>query len=472
MTTVIIVVNLARNPVVSSPVDTVKSIKKGGDGQAANMILLCRGVLNTPKNVGWALPIESKKRRERMKKISALAVAGVFVASLAGTAFAEGTDVKVSGEIRIRDEWKNNYSDFNKDAGDQYNAITQRTRVNVDAKIDEKTKAYVSLENNRNFGSSGPAFANTAGDSVGIYQAYVVLDKLFDQPLMFKAGRTKISLGAQRLAGANDWGPGQTFDSLILGYNVDAVSVTGFALTGVDRNGTTTSENGTLNGIYATVKSIPVTGIDVYAIQKSDIASLGESFFTYGARVNGTAMNIDWDVEAALQSGDHATSIKKEASAVWLLAGYSLPEVAKLRIGAEYDMLTGDKSSSADKNEGFDQLYYTKHSTSTQHSVYGVTDYIEGVGFGLKALSVNVSAEPVDGLKLLAEYWSFDSNTGNDDKTIGNEINVQTWYAVSKNTNLHAYYAMFTPSSDYADFVSGGKKDAATDLVLQLQVAF
>ncbi|MEK6817062.1 MAG: hypothetical protein AABY09_05585, partial [Nanoarchaeota archaeon] len=68
--------------------------------------------------------------------------------------------------------------------------------------------------------------------------------------------------------------------------------------------------------------------------------------------------------------------------------------------------------------------------------------------------------------------WSFDSNTGNDDKTIGNEINVQTWYAVSKNTNLHAYYAMFTPSSDYADFVSGGKKDAATDLVLQLQVAF
>lgn len=411
-----------------------------------------------------------------MKKISALAVAGVFVASLAGTAFAEGTDVKVSGEIRIRDEWKNNYTDFNNDGRDQTNMITQRTRVNVDAKIDEKTKAYVSLENNRNFGSSGPAFANTAGDSVGIYQAYVVLDKLFDQPLMFKAGRTKISLGAQRLAGANDWGPGQTFDSLILGYNVDAVSVTGFALTGVDRSAAiiTPNNNGTLNGIYATVKSIPVTGIDVYAIQKNDIASLGESFFTYGARVNGTAMNIDWDVEAALQSGDHATSIKKEANAVWLVAGYSLPDVAKLRIGAEYDMLTGDKSSSADKNEGFDQLFYTKHSTSTQHSVYGVTDYVETVGAGLKALSVNVSAEPVDGLKLLAEYWSFDSNTGNDDKTIGNEINVQAWYALSKNTGLHAYYAMFTPTSDLAvyKFGAGAKKDAVSDSVLQLQVAF
>ena len=52
-----------------------------------------------------------------MKKISALAVAGVFVASLAGTAFAEGTDLKISGEIRLRDQWTNN-KDYNADAGD------------------------------------------------------------------------------------------------------------------------------------------------------------------------------------------------------------------------------------------------------------------------------------------------------------------------------------------------------------------
>ncbi|MBM2838717.1 MAG: putative outer membrane protein [Deltaproteobacteria bacterium] len=431
-----------------------------------------------------------------MKKISALAVAGVFVVSLAGTALAEGTDVKVSGEIRIRDQWTNN-KDWNADAGDVKNAITQRTRVNVDAKINEKTSAYVSLENNRIWGSSGPTFTNgvtttstgttvnsvTADtDLVGIYQAYVVLDKLFDQPLLFKAGRTKVALGNQRLVGANDWLAGQSFDSLILGYNIDAVSVTGFSVTGVDRNSTTSSENGTLNGLYVTIKAVPVTGIDVYAIQKKELAgaaTTGQNFFTYGARVNGAVMNIDWDVEGALQSGDSSvagtTTTKKSASAIWAIAGYSLPEVAKLRIGAEYDILSGQKSTGTD-DTAFDHLFLTKHSTSAQHSVYGVTDYVETLGaIGLKALSINVSAEPVEGLKLLAEYWTFDSNTGTDDKTLGNEINVQAWYAVTKNTGLHAYYAMFTPTSDLANFVAGAtgaKKDAATDLVLQLQVAF
>jgi len=423
-----------------------------------------------------------------MKKISALAVAAVFVVSLAGTALAEGTDVKVSGEIRIRDQWTNN-KDWNADAGDVKNAITQRTRVNVDAKIDEKTKAYVSLENSRNFGSSGPTFSNTTNgtvagtaatgsetDLVGVYEAYVVLDKLFDQPLMFKAGRTKVALGNQRLVGANDWLAGQTFDSLILGYNIDAVSVTGFSVTGFDKNSIDSDVNGTLNGLYVTVKAVPVTGIDIYAIQRNELASTtattGQNFFTYGARVNGAAMNIDWDIEAALQSGDHSATVKKNPSAIWLHAGYSLPDVAKLRIGAEYDMITGDKTSA--DNEGFDLLFKTGHSNSTQHSNYGITDYIEGAGYGMKALSLNVSAQPVDGLKLLAEYWNFSSNTGDSDKDLGNEINVQTWYAISKSTNLHAYYAMFTPTSDLAVAVNGAgaKKDAATDLVLQLQVSF
>ena len=406
-----------------------------------------------------------------MKKISALAVAGVFVASLAGTVFAEGVDVKVSGEIRVRDEWKDNYTDFDSDAGDVINYIVQRTRVNVDAKIDEKTQAFVSLEHNGNFGTSSPAFSNTAANSVGIYQAYVVLDKLFDQPLMFKAGRTKVALGNQRLVGANDWLAGQSFDSLILGYNIDAVSVTGFSVTGVDRNSSPSDVNGHLNGIYVTVKAVPVTGIDVYAIQKSELAGAaitGQNFFTYGARLNGAVMNIDWDVEGALQSGDSSTTQDKDASAIWAIVGYSLPEVAKLRIGAEYDLLSGQDSSTDDT--AFDHLFPTKHSTSQQHSVYGITDIVEAnLGFGLQAWSINASAEPVDGLKLLAEYWNFSSeeDMANGKTEIGNEMNLQVWYGISKSTTLHAYYAAFTPSSDFA-----AKQDAATDLVLQLQVAF
>ena len=72
-------------------------------------------------------------------------------------------------------------------------------------------------------------------------------------------------------------------------------------------------------------------------------------------------------------------------------------------------------------------------------------------------------------MKFLAEYWNFSSaeDMANGKTAIGSEMNLQAWYAVTKSTGVHAYYAMFTPSSDFA-----AKQDAATDLVLQLQVAF
>jgi len=433
-----------------------------------------------------------------MKKISALAIAGVFAASFAGTAFAEMADVKVGGEIRVRDEWQNNYSDFNKDTGDQHNMIVQRTRVNVDAKVDEKVRAYVSLENNRNWGSSGPAFSNTAGDSVGLYQGYVQLDKLFDQPLSFKAGRQKMALGSQRLIGANDWQAGQSFDGWNLGYSADAFNVNLFALTIADTNSSGTTRDSYLNGLYVTVKSIPMNTLDVYAIQKegqntvltgtSATASTtvdGASFITYGARIDGNAMNIDWNAEAAFQSGDSAkigtTTVSKSANAFWLRAGYTVPQAAGLRIGAEYDQLSGNKSTDTD-DKSFDQLYPTKHAISQQYSVYGITDivekYIAAAGHpGLQAFSINASAKPVEGLKLLAEYWNYSTaedyaTASGTSKKVGSEVNVQAWYDLSKSTSLHAYYAQFTPESDFSNGVATGKTDAATDAVLQLQVAF
>lgn len=430
------------------------------------------------------MPTESKKRRKRMKKITALAIAGVLTASFAS---AEMADVKVGGEIRIRDQWQNNYTDFSSDSPDKTSMITQRTRINIDAKVDERVKAYVSLENNRVWGSSGPAFSNTTNgnndpatdkvtgsetDLVGIYQAYVVIDKLFDQPLMFKAGRQKVALGAQRLAGANDWGPGQTFDAWILGYNIDTVSANLFSMTGVE-NGAI--NDGMLDGLYVTLKSVPMNTVDVYAIKKSNINDPDQDFMTYGARIAGNVSNIDWDAELALQNGDSADGVDKSASAFWVVAGYSLPEVSGLRIGAEYDQLSGDDGTDATKDEAFDHLFLTKHSISKQHSVYGVTDAIEGyvtggiggVMPGLKALSINASAKPVEGLSLLAEYWSFDSNVGSDDIAIGTEMNLQVWYDITKAASLHAYYAQFTPSSDLA-----ADGDAATDMVLQLEVKF
>lgn len=481
-----------------------------------------------------------------MKKISALAIAGVFTASLAATAFAEMADVKVGGEIRVRDVVTNNY-DFNKDNADRNNTVTSRTRVNVDAKIDETTKAYVSIQNTKVWGDNAFATGNasvnangntlsTGEDTTDVKEAYLQLDKLFGQPLSLKLGRQQLAYGEHRLIGNFEWSNiGRSFDALKLAYNQDAFSLDLFtakvreagALNAVGTEVPTkagdptsylvNSEDSYFNGLYATVKSIPTSTLDLYLLQKKDSATSTDAngssatvsgavnkqdILTYGARINGGAMNIDWTAEGAIQTGDAGKdtsivnaggvtntstgTIDKEASFYALRAGYTIPEAASLRIGAEYVSATGDKKAD-DKDKTFDNLY------PTNHPLYGVSDVADTntlsgpSGYGLTAWSINASAKPVKGLKLLAEYWNYSATedytytkkggaTATDD-AIGNEFNIQAWYAISENVGLHAYWARFSPDSNYAQKKNGSatvdaKDDAADNVTLQVAVKF
>ena len=407
-----------------------------------------------------------------MKKISALAVAGVFVASLAGTAFAEGTDLKISGEIRVRHVEQNNY-DMNSDAGDASNTTTQRTRVNVDAKVNETTKAYISLQDTRIWGSE----ANTAstgneavtqnaakdvtatGQAVDVSQAYVQLDKLAGQPLSLKLGRQALAYGDQRLIGAFEWSDNaRRFDALKFAYNHEAVNVD-FFLANIKENGIANPADAQFNGLYLTAKTIPLhKALDVYLLQKANTAA-GENIMTYGLRLDGGTAGIDWTAEAAFQSGDATSAAKKKANMYALKAGYTLPQIASLRIGAEYDFASGQDTST--DNTAFDNLY------PTNHPLYGVTD-ITGTNSlsDLKAMSLNVGAKPAEGLRVVAEYWSYSKDQGAT-TAIGNEMNVQAWYALNSNVDLHGFIARFTPSSDFS-----ATTDPADNVTLQLAVKF
>lgn len=413
-----------------------------------------------------------------MKKITALAIAGVFTASLAATAFAE-SDVKVGGEIRVRHVEVNNNGDFNNDNGDASNTTSQRTRVNVDAKVNETTKAFIQLQDTRTWGLEASTASTgteeegvgTGAESVDLAQGYVQLDQLFGQPLSLRLGRQILAYGDHRLIGSFEWSDNaRRFDALKLMYNTDAFSADlFFSNIGEVGVGTDTS----FNGLYATLKMIPMNSLDLYLLQKSGTAKL--NVLTYGARLNGGAMNIDWTAEAAMQNGDKTATVKREAMMYAIKGGYTLPEVAGLRIGAEYDFASGDDGSDATKDKSFDNLY------PTNHPLYGVMDMTLGGRTeanrlsDLKAFSINVGAKPAEGLKLLAEYWNFSTdkkyNAGGD-TAVGTEMNLQAWYALSKNVNLHGFIAQFTTDSKFADAFYATKKDAATNVTLQLAVNF
>lgn len=442
-----------------------------------------------------------------MKKISALAIAGVFTASLAATAFAEMAEVKVGGEIRVRDVVTNNY-DYSDKSSDRNNTVTQRTRVNVDAKIDETTKAYISLQDTRVWGqdTNGAGKFDTAttgndGNAVDVSQAYVQLDQLFGQPLSLKLGRQVLAYGEHRLIGSFEWSNyARRFDALKLIYNTDAFSVDLWTakvkeegdLNGVGTevpasatttgNYTTNNEDGYFNGLYVTLKNIiPANTLDLYALQKTNTDAANDlNVLTYGVRLNGAGAGVDWTLEGALQTGEVNETVDKDASFYAIKAGYTVPNTPSLRIGAEYVAASGNEptTTGADKDdEAFDQLY------PTNHPLYGVSDVAAtNTLSNLTAWSINVSAKPVKGLKLLAEYWNYETDedytiTGTTSKSdkIGNEFNIQAWYALTSNVDLHAYWARFTPDSDFVGKTTAGvakDDDPADNVTLQVAVKF
>lgn len=413
-----------------------------------------------------------------MKKIKVLAVAGVFTASLAATAFAEMADVKIGGEIRVRAE---NVKTEGSTGRGQY---LQRTRVNVDAKVNETTKAYIQLQDSRTWGSDGTTTGlGTANENeaVDVSQAYFQLDKLADQPLSVRVGRQALSYGDQRLVGGLEWSNfARRFDALKLMYNTEAFSVDLWTAKLVEAGTGTASADTDFNGLYLTVKTVPNNTIDVYALQnKTDKYSSSviatspneQDIMTYGVRVAGKVADLDYGVEYALQSGDNTANVDQESSAYAVKAGYTIPAVMGLRVGAEYDFASGDPDTVANsdgKNENFQNLY------PTNHYLYGYTDDV--TWSNIKATSVNVSAKPMADLSVAAEYWMYTEaekiGAGDD---AGTEMNLIAKYKLNPNVALEAAYVSRTAGDDatkdyFGNAIAKDKSSAFT--YLQASVTF
>ena len=105
-----------------------------------------------------------------MKKVLATVAAASIVAAGA-PAFA--ADVDLSGQVRVRYEQKNNFTDLDNDTGDVSDNTSQRTRLSASVKIDDQTSAKITLNDARYYGESGTT--NDAADIV-LNEGYLKID--------------------------------------------------------------------------------------------------------------------------------------------------------------------------------------------------------------------------------------------------------------------------------------------------------
>ncbi len=166
--------------------------------------------------------------------LTALSLSVVMVGGMVANAAA--ADVTFGGQLRPRFEvFEQN--DFNDTTEPTY-IISTRIRLNVNAKINDKTSAFIQMQARGVYGAGGHGAGTTGGipapligdrnaaspsdgvTDVGLHQAYFTLNDFFGAPVDLKFGRQEVVLDGHRLFGHTGWTQGaQTHDAIRLTHN-------------------------------------------------------------------------------------------------------------------------------------------------------------------------------------------------------------------------------------------------------------
>jgi hypothetical protein len=136
-----------------------------------------------------------------VKKVTLIAALAAL-AGLTSSTFADVQNIRLSGDVRVRGYYLANANDN----GDQINSrdnsfITQRTRVKIEADLEDHVLVVVTLMADGQWGSNQDASVNYGGNNrdrawtVGISEAYVQLNELFYSPATLKLGRQYLNYG-------------------------------------------------------------------------------------------------------------------------------------------------------------------------------------------------------------------------------------------------------------------------------------
>lgn len=304
----------------------------------------------------------------------------IFVCLLLLIAFAipsgyADTEVKFSGQFRARSELDKR--SLVEDAHwMQYYLF--RTRVNVEATVDENTHAFVQFQDSRLAGDKnqfGELESGTLNDSknVDVHQAYVKVDRLFFNGFGMKAGRFEVKLGNERVFGAVGWdNVGRAWEGIKAFYKGKNFKVTGMQLKAYEANNEFFNQDFDIYGATLKINDInwDFFGFwerdkDTTLSNKSGLNNLDR--YDIGTYYSGTQENFDFDFNFVYQFGNYAAFdnswVEYDISAFLLTAGfmYNFESQYKTAVGFGVDYTSGDDDFTDNTNHAYNNLYFTGH---------------------------------------------------------------------------------------------------------------
>jgi len=367
-----------------------------------------------------------------MSKRLIVVLALLFVVGTSFAAFAEVQNVKVSGDILVsgvaRDHFNLATNEGDKSVLKQSFLMSQ-IRLRVDADLTDNVSATVRLINERIWnGQNDTANDTGSASNIDLDLAYVTLKEFLYSPLSFTVGRQEINFGNGLIMGnakvglntsniPTDLSERKAFDAIraTLNYDPLVIDLVYAKIKQFNAGDRDTINLTGINATYAVNKNTNVSGYyyfkrDNFKADKDGATTSGrgkeDKANTVGALITSTLIeDLTLSGEAAYQFGrndSNNTSQKKhDAWALQAMADYTFAKVKTTpKIGASYTYLSGSKSTTDTRNDGWDPMFYDQ---KLNNITYALLPFTNMSVFNLKA-----SCKPMDDVTIAAVYGWYD----------------------------------------------------------------
>lgn len=308
----------------------------------------------------------------------------------------------LSGEIRVREEYWNNYygPGANSDGRESFDYAHMRTRLRFDVDIEKDLTAVIELQDVRTWGDGMTTTSDDEG--VDIKRSAFMVHNLLNEPLTVEVGRYVMYYGDQRLIGHLEWvDQGRTYDGFRTSYAPDDWYFDVFFVR-VNDLAFDDSDDRDFYGVYSGTKPAgDFPGIEGYCLYyRDDVRQTGtplsdtkQRILTVGSRLHAKMDHFDYTGEAAIQTGDDGED-DLFAYAFALTGGLTFADCPwKTRVGGEISHATGDRRGTDSDSQQFKTLF------PTNHIFYGYADLIGWSN--MWNFSANVRTHP-------DEFWTFE----------------------------------------------------------------
>lgn len=311
-----------------------------------------------------------------------------------GAADHKGTPLTMTGDLRVRGEWRN------QPTGPDTLRFLERLRINLDWMVSDHINVFAQLKDSRKFGDT---FTNETADTAGIdttgesspsfHQVYVAMKDFMGTGTNMKIGRQEMALGSERLVGDNDFNNvGRSFEGFRADGNWDDVSYSMFFMSVLNSPYTPAYNDQRLYGLWLT---LPLFGeqmkLDAYAMLFADDTAADNHLQTYGGRMWGKIEIVDYSFEAATQQNEPKDAVGVDFHDTYFFhgdLGISIDDLdGKPHLSFVYDMAT----------EQFNFLFPDNHAR------FGQSDIIAS-GTDLVHTAILLNMDIYDGWRFGAEY--------------------------------------------------------------------